>query len=457
MLPDAPSPTDNDVPLPGTDAPATAMTQAAVTLPSIPRGRGAFLVGLAIVLVVLLSGGALFASGYVLGQRQAAQPGTPAADQAAFQPFWDVYEAIRDRYALGPVDQKALIEGAIKGMVEAVGDPYSSYLTSEEFRNTLEDISGEFEGIGAEIGTVNAAGETIDCALFSADCRLVVVAPLDGSPAAAAGLQPGDVIAEVDGSSVNGLTPSEARDRIRGKKGTTVTLTIERTGLAPYEVTITRDVVHQRELITEELAGGSITYIRLTGFSDGGAAKFVETVQTAIDKGQTRIILDLRGNPGGFVTAARKVASAFVEDGPVFWEEDAEGTLTATDALGGGVATDPAIQVVVLIDRGSASASEIVAGALQDTGRATLIGETSYGKGTVQSWIELDNDSGGVKLTVAKWLTPEKRWIHTVGIVPDIVVDVPADTPADEDPVLDRAVEFLTGSSATRLGLPRAA
>ncbi len=457
MLPDAPPPADDDVPLPGTDAPPGALTQAAVPLRSMPRGRGAFLVGLAIVLVVVLSGGALFASGYVLGQRQAAQPGTPAADQAAFQPFWDVYAAIRDRYALGPVDQKALIEGAIKGMVEAVGDPYSSYLTSEEFRSTLEDISGEFEGIGAEIGTVNAAGETVDCALFSADCRLVVVAPLDGSPAEAAGLQPGDVIARVDGSSVNGLTPSEARDRIRGKKGTTVTLTIERVGLAPYDVTITRDVVHQRELITEELADGSITYVRLTGFSDGGATTFVETIQTAIDKGQTRIILDLRGNPGGFVTAARKVASVFVEDGPVFWEEDAEGTLTATDALGGGVATDPAIQVVVLIDRGSASASEIVAGALQDTGRATVIGETSYGKGTVQSWIELDNDSGGVRLTVAKWLTPEKRWIHTVGIVPDIVVDVPAETPADEDPVLDRAVEFLTGSSATLFGLAIAA
>lgn len=474
MLPDAPSPTQNDLPIPGLDASAGAAepapdgdaalaapiaTMPPISPPSSGRpGRGAFLLGLAVVLVVILSGGALFASGYVLGQRQASQPGTSAADQAAFQPFWDVYSAIRDRYALGPVDQKALIEGAIKGMVQAVGDPYSTYLTSEEFRSTLEDISGEFEGIGAEIGTVDARGETIDCATFSADCRLVVVAPLDGSPAATAGLRPGDVIAKVDGASLNGLTPDQARDRIRGKKGTTVVLTIERIGLAPYDVTITRDVVHQREVITRELAGGSIAYVRLTGFSDNGATVFIEAIQAAVEKGRTRIILDLRSNPGGFVTAARTVASAFIADGPVFWEEDAQGNLTATQALGKGVATDPGIQVAVLIDQGSASASEIVAGALQDTGRGTLIGETSYGKGTVQSWIELDNDAGGVKLTVAKWLTPDKRWIHRVGLVPDIVVDVPADTPVGQDPVLDRAVEFLAGTSAAVLeALPRAA
>ncbi|MEO5918781.1 MAG: hypothetical protein ABIQ17_04395, partial [Candidatus Limnocylindrales bacterium] len=160
--------------------------------------------------MIVLTGSALFASGYVLGQRQAAQPGTPAADEAAFKPFWDVYAAIRDRFALGPVDRKALIEGAIRGMVGAVGDPYSTYLTSDEFRDTLQDISGEFEGIGAEIGTVNAKGETIDCSTFGPDCRLVIVAPLDGSPALGAGLKPGDVVAKVDGSTLDGLTPTQA-------------------------------------------------------------------------------------------------------------------------------------------------------------------------------------------------------------------------------------------------------
>ena len=234
-------------------------------------------------------------------------------------------------------------------------------------------------------------------------------------------------------------------------------MTITRDGGVPFDVTITRDVIHQREVISEDYADGKVGYIRLTGFSENGADRFVAAVQAALDKGQTRLIVDLRGNPGGFVTAARTVASTFIADGPVFWEEDAQGVQTPTDTLGKGIATDPAVSVVVLIDRGSASASEIVAGALQDTGRATIIGETSYGKGTVQQWIELENDTGGMKLTVAKWLTPDKRWIHKVGIVPDIAVEVPADTPAGEDPVLDRAIEFLVGSSALPVSLPHAA
>jgi carboxyl-terminal processing protease len=420
-----------------------------------PRPSG-LVVTVAVALVAILGGGALFMSGFVLGQRTVNQPGTPATEEQAFQPFWDAYAAIRDRYALGPVDRKQLVEGAIRGMVEAVGDPYSTYLSSEDFRNTLQDINGEFEGIGAEIGTVDADGNTVDCTTFGPDCHLVVVAPLEGSPAEKAGLKPGDVIDKVDGGSLDGLSPDQARDKIRGKKGTEVTLSIVRKDVAPFDVTLTRDVIQQREVITEDLADGDVGYIRLTGFSDNGADKFVDAVQKDLAKGQTKLIVDLRGNPGGFVTAARKVASTFIKSGPVFWEEDAQGQQTPTEAgipqpdgsVKPGIATDPKIELVVLIDKGSASASEIVAGALQDTGRATLIGVTSYGKGTVQQWIELDNDTGGVKLTVAKWLTPDKRWIHKVGLVPEIVVEVPADTPAGEDPQLDRAVEFLTDGAA---------
>jgi carboxyl-terminal processing protease len=421
-----------------------------------PR-RSGLVLAIAVALVAVLGGGALFMSGFVLGQRSEIQPGTPGSEEAAFEPFWDAYHAIRDRYALEPVDRKTIIEGAIRGMVEAIGDPYSTYLSSEDFRQSLQDINGEFEGIGADIGTVNAAGETVDCAVFGADCRLVVVAPLEGSPAEKAGLKPGDVIAEVDGSTVDGLTPDEARDKIRGEKGTTVVLLIEREGQAPFEVTITRDTIHQREVITEDYADGEVGYIRLTSFSENGGQRFVDAVDAAVDKGQTRLIIDLRGNPGGFVTAARTVASKFITQGPIFWEVDAQGKQTETTRDDEVTAIDADIEVVVLIDRGSASASEIVAGALQDSGRATLIGETSYGKGTVQQWIDFDNDNGGLKLTVAKWLTPDKRWIHKVGLVPDIVVEVPADTPADQDPVLDRAIEFLTGSSASLVTLPKAA
>ena len=457
MLPDAAEPSPDESPSSVTpevtpDEEATSPAQ-----PSNRPSRGGIVLAVAIVLVAILSGSALFISGYAIGQRGVNQPGTASADDQAFQPFWDVYAAIRDRYALGPVDRKTLIEGAIKGMVGAVGDPYSSYLTSDEFRNTLQSINGEFEGIGAEIGTVNAKGETVDCTPFGADCRLVVIAPLDGSPAAAAGLKPGDVIAMVGGSTLDGLTPDQARTKIRGKKGTTVVLRIERKGVSPFDVTITRDVIRQREVITRDLASGTIGYVHLTGFSDTGAADFVAAVKADLARGETKFVVDLRGNPGGFVTAARTVASTFIKSGPVFWEEDAQGKLTPTESLGNGIATDPKIQVVVLIDKGSASASEIVAGALQDTKRATLIGETSFGKGTVQTWIELDNNAGGVKLTVAKWLTPNKRWIHRVGLQPDIPVAVPSNTPAGQDPVLDRAVEVLSGTGALPNLLLRAA
>ncbi|MBI3745793.1 MAG: S41 family peptidase [Chloroflexi bacterium] len=467
MLPDAPPPAGDSLPA-ATEATTNELPEggplATGTLPGpVPtpvgrvagrRSRGTMLLGLAIVLVTVLSGSALFASGFLLGQRQATQPGTPPDQAAAFQPFWDVYAAIRDRYALGPVDQKTLIEGAIKGMVTAVGDPYSTYLTSAEFRSTLQDISGELEGIGAEIGTVDAKGATSDCSTFGPDCQLVVVAPLSGSPAEKAGLKPGDIISKVDGATLVGLTSDQARDKIRGKKGTDVVLTILRGTAAPFDVSITRDVVKQKEVITKDLADGTIAYVRLTGFSDNGAADFVKAIQAAIDRGETRIIVDLRGNPGGFVTAARTVAGTFIKDGPVFWEEDAQGNLTPTNADGKGIATDPKYHVAVLIDKGSASASEIVAGALQDTKRATLIGQTSYGKGTVQTWIELDNDAGGVKLTVAKWLTPDKRWIHRIGLTPDVAVTVPANSPAGQDPVLDKAVEVLSGAGTSDAFVP---
>lgn len=429
--------------------------------PIVPVGQpprsSRFVLRGALLLVVILAGSALFMSGYSLGMRNAEQPGTPTALEREFQPFWDAYRAVTERYVGDPIDRKALIEGAIKGMIEAVGDPYSSYLTSEEYRDSLKGISGQFEGIGAEIGTRAGDGSPADCATLGPDCRLVIIAPIDGSPALAAGVRAGDLVIAVDGSTLDGLTLDAARDRIRGEKGTTVVLTVIRDGGTPFDIPIVRDVIVQREVITEELADGTIGYVRLTGFSDGGATQFVDAVKAHVDAGRTKLIVDLRGNPGGFVTAARTVASTFVGSGPVFWEEDSKGTQTPTPAEEGGVATDPSIEIIVLIDRGSASASEIVAGALQDTGRARLVGETSFGKGTVQQWTALENDNGGFRLTVAKWLTPEKRWIHHVGLTPDVVVEFTPETPVDTDPALDRAVELLSGSAAARPALLRAA
>jgi carboxyl-terminal processing protease len=404
-------------------------------------------VAIAIAVVALLAGSALFMAGFSLGVHRDSQPGTASADDQLFKPFWDAYHAIVDRYAGGTIDKSAIRNGAIKGMFDAIGDPYSSYLTPDQFQETLQGISGQFEGIGAEIGTEKADGTSSDCSTLGSDCRLVVIAPIEGSPAEKAGIKPGDVIVAVDGSTLDGLTVDAARDRIRGKRGTTVDLSVVRGKAAPFDLKITRDVIVQQEVITKTLADGKIGYVRLTGFSDTAATAFHKAIADDVAAGENELIVDLRGNPGGFVTAARSVASEFIGSGTIFWQEDAQGNKTATPAQAGGAATDPKIRVVVLIDKGSASASEIVAGALQDTHRATLVGETSFGKGTVQEWTPLEG-AGGYRLTVAKWLTPDQRWIHHVGITPDVPVTVPANTPAGKDPVLDKGVAILTASSA---------
>ena len=289
------------------------------------------------------------------------------------------------------------------------------------------------------------------------------MAPIDGSPAERAGLRAGDVIAAVDGATMEGETLDEAIQRIRGPKGTEVTLTLVRDAGAPFDVAIVRDTIVQRQVETRELADGKVSYIRLAGFSDNSARQFDEALRAAREKGVDSFILDLRDNPGGLVTAARSVASQFIAEGPIFWEEDADGAQVSTDAEVGGAATDPGVRVAVLVNGGSASASEIVAGALQDTGRGTLVGQTTYGKGTIQQWVDLSAESGGFRLSIAKWLTPDKRWIHRAGLAPDVAV--PAEGGATQapsvtgDPYIDAALDLLDAGSARRApaGLPRAA
>jgi carboxyl-terminal processing protease len=457
---------------------ATFPVVPTTTISSQPPQRRGWPFAVAIVLVAVLGGSALFMSGFAVGRDVGRSPGSSISDAQAWQPLWDVYTAVTTRYPLAKLDRTTLIEGAIRGMVEAVGDPYSTYLTPDDYVGTLNDISGQFEGIGAEIGAVDDAGDASDCAKFGPDCHLVIVAPIEGSPAEAAGLKPGDIITMVDGVSLDGLTPDQARDKVRGPAGSSVKLHIQRystpvdaspaAGSSPaasapprqllkeFDITLVRAKIQRREVTARDLAGGTVGYIRLSGFSDEGAKEVKDALKVDVDKGITRIVFDLRGNPGGFVTDAVDIASDFIASGPILWREDANGVQTETDASGGGVATDSKIQVLVLIDKGSASASEIVAGALQDRGRAKLIGETSFGKGTVQEWIEL-GDLGGVKLTVEKWLTPNKRWIHKVGLTPDIAVSVPSTTPPGSDPVLDKALAVLAGSAAAPAALLMAA
>jgi carboxyl-terminal processing protease len=428
----------------------------AVSAPA-PARRRLPVVGIALAIVIVLGGGGLFLAGYTFGHRQGETPGTPVDQEQAFAPFWDAYHAIVRRYAGGEVDHQKLIEGAIRGMIGSLDDPYSSYLTPEEYRDSLQGISGQFEGIGAEIGTQSSDGTTSDCATLGDSCRLVVIAPLEGSPAQEAGIEAGDVIVAVDGSTVDGLTVDQARDRIRGDKGTEVVLSIVRDGDPAFDLAIVRDVIVQEEVVHRVLARGAVGYTKLTGFSEHAADVLAEEVRKDVEAGRTQLILDLRGNPGGFVTAAKKVASQYVKEGPIFWEERADGTQEPTSASGDGAATDPAIELVVLIDAGSASASEIVAAALQDHERATLVGQTTFGKGTIQTWEELAGGNGAMRLTIAKWLSPDKRWIHGDGVQPDVAVTVPDSTPDGVDPVLDRALELLRDGSQAAAGALRAA
>ena len=258
-------------------------------------------------------------------------------------------------------------------MIASLGDPFSAYLSPEEYRQSLEGLSGTFGGIGARIENRRLTGQG-DCPKLGGGCVLAVVEPIQGAPAEKAGLKAGDIIERVDGTSLDGLTADQALAMVRGPKGTSVTLTILRGSAASFDLTIVRDAIVQKEVETKTLAGGAVGYIRLAGFSDRAAVDFVE-VAADVAAGRHKLIVDLRGNPGGFVTDAQRVISQFIPAGTtIFWQEDAAHAQVPTVALAGGAATDLKIRVVVLIDGGSASASEIVAGALQDLGRAKLIG-----------------------------------------------------------------------------------
>jgi len=440
--------------------PSSDEAVAAPVTPTVPPGRpprrGVGPLQLALAVVALLAGAALFLSGFTLGARTATTPGTPAADQALFAPFWDTWDSINRSY-VGQVDQKKLVEGAIDGMIKALGDPYSLYMSPDDLQRAREALGGQFEGIGAVISARSSAAAGGTCTTLGPTCRMTVVSTIAASPAEVAGLRAGDVTTAIDGASVDGLTLDQAIAKVRGKKGTPVVLTVVRAEKALFDLRIVRDTIVQTQVETRDLANASVRYIRLAAFSDSAAKDFTDALQAGLVRGERSVIVDLRDNPGGYVTAARTIASQFIASGPLFWEESADGTQVATDASPGGVATDPGIRVMVLVNKGSASASEIVSGALQDTKRGTLVGETTFGKGTIQQWVDLTDNSGGFRLTIAKWLTPAKRWIHLKGLTPDVAVaaNVGSTTPTG-DPYIDAALKALGVPAATE-ALPRAA
>jgi carboxyl-terminal processing protease len=394
---------------------------------------------LAAALIAVIAGSALFVSGFALGQLQGSTAGTGESRQELFQPFWDAYNDITRSY-VGELDERVLVEGAIKGVFQALGDPFSGYMTSDEYRGSLGHLSGEFEGIGAEMATREPDGTA--CTTIGHTCRLTVTRVLRRSPALAAGLRADDVIVAVDGRSTFESSLDAIIPLVRGQKGTTVVLGIERGG-EPLELSIVRDVIQSEHVRSEVLADGAIGYLKVENFSSGAAQDLHDLLVELVEQRQVgALILDLRDDPGGYVDAARRIASEFVATSPLYWEQAARSEPLAIEAIPGGGATDPSLPMFVLVNGGTASASEIVAGSLQGSGRARLVGTTTYGKGTIQEWKELEG-AGGYRLSVRKWLTPDQTWIHGEGLIPDVVVERPEDTPPDQDPVLDRAVELL--------------
>jgi carboxyl-terminal processing protease len=407
--------------------------------PARPRaGTVPWIISLALAAVL---GALLFGGGYLAGGSGGGS-GCAAPDDS-FAALCEAYDRLQREY-VDDLDSDKLAEGAIRGMFQyGVEDPYSGYMAPEQYRQALGDLSGSFSGIGAEMAIRNTvdAADLAACTELSETCRLVVVAPLAGSPAERAGLQAGDFVVAVDGKSVNGTTMDDQISQIRGESGTEVTLTLERDEQQPFDVTMTRAEITIQE-VESRMIEGHIGYIGLNGFSAPAADQFRTALSDLLDQGADQIVFDLRDNPGGYIDAAQKIASQFIDDGLIFSQESAGDDVREWPSTGDGVATDPNLPVAVLINGGSASASEIVAAALQETGRATIIGEPSFGKNTVQVWGRLENE-GGVRITISRWFTPEHNSVAPDGIQPDIDAARTAETPPEDDPVLDAALAFL--------------
>ena len=369
---------------------------------------------------------------------------TCAAPSEAFAVLCETYAQIQGDY-VDEISDEDLVDGAVRGMIEyGLEDPYSGYLPPSQYEEALEDLSGEFSGIGAEVGMENTddPDDLGACTVVTQTCVMVVVAPLAGSPAEAAGLRAGDHILEIDGTSTLGESVSSLVYEVRGESGTDVTLTVQRDDDVT-EITITRAVIDLREVESELLDGG-IGYLRLTTFTDRAPQLFQEALGGLLDQGASDIVLDLRANPGGYIHAARSIASQFVPAGELLFTVEHEGSVDRYVSEEGGLAQADAIRLVVLVDAGSASASEIVAAALQESGRGTLVGQPTFGKNTVQIWNDLPN-GGGLRLTTDRWFTPSHDSVSGGGVVPDVLVEAPDGPTTDADPQLDRAIEILTG------------
>lgn len=385
-----------------------------------------------------LVAGLSFIGGVSFGERGGSIPlfsgsldATPdsSVDLSGFWKTWNVLESrfVSTHASSTEPSAKERIWGAMEGLAESYGDPYTLFMRPEDAKVFAEDISGSFSGVGMEIGVK--------------DGILTVIAPMKGTPAERAGLLIGDQITRIDDQSTEGMSTDEAVKIIRGPKGTTVTFNVVRDEES-LTIPVVRDVI-QVPTIETALRPDGVFVISFYSFSANSGSLFNRALAEFRNSGSKMLIIDLRGNPGGYLESAVSVASHFLPEGSVIVTEDYAGhqdNIVHRSRGTGGISEGA--RVVVLMNQGSASASEIVAGALQDTDKATLIGTHSFGKGSVQELVDIAG--GSLKITVARWLTPSGRSIAAGGLLPDIEVDrTQDDVVAGKDPQMDRAVQFL--------------
>ncbi len=395
-----------------------------------------------ILLIAVFMGG--FATGYFVEDKipadflspptaptpsQETSEATPAELNTLFLPFWESWQIVHDDYVDQPVDDLKLMQGAITGMLDSLGDQHTSYMDPDVYTQANSSIEGSYDGIGA---WVDSTGD-----------YLAIVSPMPGSPAEEAGLKPGDLIIAIDGEDMTGTDGDLVIRKVLGPAGSTVELTVYRDGeVEPliFEVTRAHITIPSAD---GEMLENNIGYIHIYTFSANTTSELRAALEDLLDQGAEGFVVDFRNNGGGLLTTAIEVASEFIpKNNVVLYEQYGDGTRDIHKTLKGGLATD--LPIIVLINEGSASASEVVAGAIQDLERGKLVGMTSFGKGSVQNWIPLNNEQGAVRVTIAKWLTPNERTIHEIGLTPDIEVEfTEEDFEAELDPQLDKAVEAL--------------
>jgi carboxyl-terminal processing protease len=355
-------------------------------------------------------------------------------EQQRFQVFWEAWQIVeRDFYDKSQIDHQKLIYGAVKGMVDAVGDPYTFYQTPSQRELNDTDLRGSFDGVGIQVDMK--------------DGKLTVVAPIESSPAEAAGLRPGDVVLGVDGKSIVGKTMNDTVGLIRGPRGTQVTLTLARPDTTdPFDVTLTRAEIKLAS-VRSRMLDQQIGYVRISTFAANTGTEMTTAVNNLMAQHPRGIVIDLRNNPGGYLQAAVESGAQFMNPGSVvLLQQSGNGDRKTYRTESSGAGTE--IPVAILVNKGSASASEILAGALRDNGRGILIGEKTFGKGTVQNVHQL-SDASGLRVTTAQWLTPSGHPIQGVGLLPDQVVEMPAtstvpiDVTAATDAQLDAAVRYI--------------